>query len=369
MPGGRPRTGGGDTERVVGEMDIAQLVSDWTGIPVGRLMVGEAERMVHMEADLHQRIIGQDEAVVAVSEAIRRSRSGLGDPRRPIGSFIFLGPTGVGKTELAKALAEFLFDDEANMVRIDMSEYMERHAVSRLVGAPPGYVDYDEGGQLTEAVRRRPYRVLLFDEIEKAHPDVFNILLQILEDGRLTDGQGRTVDFRNTVIIMTSNLGTEALRRQPFGFRSGSQDEQNEMQELRSSVDSALKRAFRPEFLNRIDDTVVFHPLNQDQIVQIVKLMVRDVQNRISEREITFELTADAEDWLARDGFDPVYGARPLRRAIQRQLENPLAKLVLSGEVQTGSHVLVDSGPDGLVLTCQEQPSEGENKLAEPALV
>ena len=263
-------------------------------------MEGEAERMVHMEADLHRRIIGQDEAVIAVSEAIRRSRSGLSDPRRPIGSFIFLGPTGVGKTELAKALAEFLFDDEANMVRIDMSEYMERHAVSRLVGAPPGYIGYDEGGQLTEAVRRRPYRVLLFDEIEKAHPDVFSILLQILEDGRLTDGQGRTVDFRNTVIIMTSNLGTEGLRRQPFGFRSESQDEQKEMQELRSSVDSALKRAFRPEFLNRIDDTIVFHPLNQDQIVQIVGLMVRDVQNRISEREITFELTADAEYWLAR---------------------------------------------------------------------
>ena len=367
--GRQTQSSDGDAERVVGEMDVAQLVSDWTGIPVGRLMEGEAERMVHMEADLHQRIIGQDEAVVAVSEAIRRSRSGLGDPHRPIGSFIFLGPTGVGKTELAKALAEFLFDDEANMVRIDMSEYMERHAVSRLVGAPPGYIGYDEGGQLTEAVRRRPYRVLLFDEIEKAHPDVFNILLQILEDGRLTDGQGRTVDFRNTVIIMTSNLGTEGLRRQPFGFRSGSQDDQSEMRELRSSVDSALKRAFRPEFLNRIDDTIVFQPLNQDQIVQIVGLMVRDLQNRISERGITFELTADAEYWLAREGFDPVYGARPLRRAIQRQLENPLARLVLSGEVQTGSHVLVDSGPDGLVLTCREQPSEGENKPSEPALV
>ena len=363
--GGRPM----GHDRVVGQADIAQLVSDWTGIPVGRLMEGESERMTHMEADLHQRVIGQDEAVVAVSEAIRRSRSGLSDPRRPIGSFIFLGPTGVGKTELAKALAEFLFDDEANMVRVDMSEYMERHAVSRLVGAPPGYIGYDEGGQLTEAVRRRPYRVLLFDEIEKAHPDVFNILLQILEDGRLTDGQGRTVDFRNTVIIMTSNLGTEGLRRQPFGFRSGSQDEQNEMQELRSSVDSALKRAFRPEFLNRIDDIVVFHPLNQDQIVQIVGLMVRDVQNRIAERGITFELTADAGYWLAQEGFDPVYGARPLRRAIQRQLENPLAKMVLSGKVEPGSHVLVDSGPDGLVLTRQELPSEGEHKASEPALV
>ena len=357
------------SDRVVDEKDIAQLVSAWTGIPVGRLMEGEGERMVHMETDLHRRIIGQDEAVVAVSEAIRRSRSGLSDPRRPIGSFIFLGPTGVGKTELAKALAQFLFDDEANMVRIDMSEYMERHAVSRLVGAPPGYIGYDEGGQLTEAVRRRPYRVLLFDEIEKAHPDVFNILLQILEDGRLTDGQGRTVDFRNTVIIMTSNLGTEVVRRQPFGFRTDGKDQQDEMRELRDSVDSALKRAFRPEFLNRIDDIVVFHPLNQEQIIQIVGLMVRDVHTRLTERDITFELTQDAERWLAREGFDPVYGARPLRRAIQRQLENPLARMVLSGEVQPGSHVVVDAGSDGLVLTCQSPPAESQNQSSEPALV
>ncbi len=357
-----------ETEREVNEMHIAQLVSEWTGIPVGRLLEGEAERMVHMEADLHQRIVGQNEAVVAVSEAIRRSRSGLSDPRRPIGSFIFLGPTGVGKTELAKALAQFLFDDESNMVRIDMSEYMERHTVSRLVGAPPGYIGYDEGGQLTEAVRRRPYRVLLFDEIEKAHPDVFNILLQILEDGRLTDGQGRTVDFRNTVIIMTSNLGTEGLRRQPFGFRADGKDEQDEMRELRSSVDTALKRAFRPEFLNRIDDTIIFHPLNQDQIIQIVGLMVRDVQDRIAEREITFELTEAAEVWLAREGFDPVYGARPLRRAIQRQLENPLARMVLSGEVEPGSHVLVDAGSEGLSLTRQETPVSREDKPLEAAL-
>ena len=343
-----------EIDNVVDEMDIAQLVSDWTGIPTGRLLGGEGERLVHMEADLHQRIIGQDEAVVAVAEAIRRSRSGLSDPRRPIGSFIFLGPTGVGKTELAKALAEFLFDDEANLVRIDMSEYMERHTVSRLVGAPPGYVGYDEGGQLTEAVRRRPYRVLLFDEIEKAHPDVFNILLQILEDGRLTDGQGRTVDFRNTVIIMTSNLGTEGTRRQPFGFRPDSADEQDELRALRESVNTALKRAFRPEFLNRIDDTIVFHPLNQGQIIQIVGLMVRDVQKRLDEREVTFELTAGAEVWLAKEGFDPVYGARPLRRAIQRQLENPLARMVLSGEVAPGDRVVVDAGADGLVLSRQE---------------
>ena len=357
------------TGGVVNELLIAQLVSEWTGIPAGRLMEGEGERIVHMENDLHRRIVGQDEAVVAVSEAIRRSRSGLSDPRRPIESFIFLGPTGVGKTELAKALAQFLFDDETNMVRIDMSEYMERHAVSRLVGAPPGYVGYDEGGQLTEAVRRRPYRVLLFDEIEKAHPDVFNILLQILEDGRLTDGQGRTVDFRNTVIIMTSNLGTEALRRQPFGFRPDSREEQNELKALRESVDAALKRAFRPEFLNRIDETIVFHPLNQEHIVQIVELMAGDVRERLAERDITFKLTHEAELWLAREGFDPVYGARPLRRAIQRQLENPLARMVLSGEADAGAHILVDAGPEGLSLTRQGATAHPENESIEPALV
>ncbi len=360
---------GGNLDCVVDELDIAQLVSDWTGIPTSRLLKGEDQRLVHMETDLHRRVIGQHEAVEAVAEAIRRSRSGLGDPRRPIGSFIFLGPTGVGKTELARALAEFLFDDEANMVRIDMSEYMERHTVSRLVGAPPGYVGYDEGGQLTEAVRRRPYRVLLFDEIEKAHPDVFNILLQILEDGRLTDGQGHTVDFRNTIIIMTSNLGTEGMRRQPFGFRPDSRDGRDEMRELKESVNAALKRAFRPEFLNRIDETIVFHPLSQDEIVQIVGLMVRDVQARLEEREITFELTREAGLWLAREGFDPVYGARPLRRAIQRHLENPLARSVLSGELSPGDHVLVDAGPDGVTLTKQKSPATGEGEPLEAALV
>ena len=356
-------------ERVVDEAQIANLVSAFTGIPVGRLLEGEGERLVHMEADLHHRVVGQDEAVAAVSEAIRRSRSGLSDPRRPIGSFIFLGPTGVGKTELAKALAEFLFDDEANMVRIDMSEYMERHAVSRLVGAPPGYIGYDEGGQLTEAVRRRPYRVLLFDEIEKAHQDVFNILLQILEDGRLTDGQGRTVDFRNTVIIMTSNLGTEGLHRQAFGFRPGSRDAQNEMEALRESVEGALKRTFRPEFLNRIDETIVFHPLTQEQIVEIVELMVGDVRSRLAEREVTFELTGEAGLWLAQEGFDPVYGARPLRRLIQRQLENPLARMVLSGELSPGAHVLVDAGPDGIILNARPAPDQPDAAPAEPALV
>ena len=339
-----------NVDMVVSEADIAELVASWTGIPAGRLLEGESERLIHMEDSLHQRIIGQDEAVVAVSEAIRRSRSGLSDPRRPIGSFIFLGPTGVGKTELSKALAEFLFDDEANMVRVDMSEYMEKHTVSRLIGAPPGYVGFDEGGQLTEAVRRRPYRVVLFDEIEKAHPDVFNILLQILEDGRLTDGHGRTVDFRNTVIIMTSNLGTEVLRRQPFGFRADGREDGLDSQRLRDSVNDALKRAFRPEFLNRIDETIIFDPLTQDEIVQVVELMVNDVRSRLKDREITFELTPEAARWLAQEGFDPVYGARPLRRAVQRHLENALSKGILSGDYQAGDHVVVDAGGSGLTL-------------------
>ena len=337
-------------DMVVDEADIAELVANWTGIPAGRLLEGESDRLMQMEESLHQRIIGQEESVIAVSEAIRRSRSGLSDPKRPIGSFIFLGPTGVGKTELSKALAEFLFDDESNMVRVDMSEYMEKHTVSRLVGAPPGYVGYDEGGQLTEAVRRRPYRVVLFDEIEKAHPDVFNILLQILEEGRLTDGHGRTVDFRNTVIIMTSNLGTESLRRQPFGFRTDGRDEDVDEQRLRDSVNDALKRAFRPEFLNRIDDIIIFHPLTQDQIIQVVELMVNDVRHRLDERGITFELTPAASHWLAEEGFDPVFGARPLRRAVQRHIENALSKGILSGEFQAGDHVVVDAGDSGLTL-------------------
>ena len=341
---------GRNLDMVVTDADIAELVSKWTGIPAGRMLGGESERLVHMEETLHRRVIGQDESIIAVSEAIRRSRSGLSDPRRPIGSFIFLGPTGVGKTELAKALAEFLFDDESNMVRLDMSEYMEKHTVSRLIGAPPGYVGYDEGGQLTEAVRRRPYRVVLFDELEKAHPDVFNILLQILEDGRLTDGHGRTVDFRNTVIIMTSNLGTDAGRRQSFGFHPDAREQDFDEQRLRDSVNDALKRTFRPEFLNRIDDTIIFHPLNQEQIVQVVDLMVTDVQGRLCERGITFELTMAAKRWLAAEGFDPVFGARPLRRAIQRHLENPLSRGILGEEFTPGDHVLVDLGESGLTL-------------------
>ncbi len=338
------------TDMVVGEADIAELVAKWTGIPAGKLLGAESERLINMEEALHQRVIGQDEPVVAVSEAIRRSRSGLSNPRRPIGSFIFLGPTGVGKTELAKALAEFLFDDENNMVRVDMSEYVEKHTVSRLIGAPPGYVGYDEGGQLTEAVRRRPYRVVLFDEIEKAHPDVFNILLQILEDGRLTDGHGRTVDFRNTVIIMTSNLGTEGLRRQSFGFRTDGRDQDVDEARLKESVNDALKKAFRPEFLNRLDDMIIFHPLTREQIVSVVSLMVHDVQSRLRDRGITFELTPAASGWLAEEGYDPVYGARPLRRAVQRFLENPLSKGILSQEFMPGDHVIVDTGEKGLIL-------------------
>ena len=349
---------GRNVDMVVKETDIAELVSKWTGIPTGRLLGCEAERLVNMEDELHQRVIGQDEAVNAVAEAIRRSRSGISDPRRPIGSFILLGPTGVGKTELAKALAEFLFDDESNMVRIDMSEYAEKHTVSRLIGAPPGYVGYDEAGQLTEAVRRRPYRVVLLDEIEKAHPEVFNILLQILEDGRLTDGHGRTVDFRNTVIIMTSNLGTEGLQRATFGFRTDGGDRTTEEERLRSSVNDALRKAFRPELLNRIDEILVFHPLTQDQIIQIVGLMVKEVQRRLKDQEITFELTPEASRWLAKEGFDPVFGARPLRRAVQRHLENTLSKRILGGEAQPGDHILVDADESGLVWTKREQVAQ-----------
>ena len=334
-------------DMIVDEEDIAELISRWTGIPVSRLLEGEAQRLLNMEENIHQRLVGQEEAVVAVSEAIRRARSGLSDPKRPIGSFIFLGPTGVGKTELARALSEFLFDDEANMIRVDMSEYLEKHTVSRLIGAPPGYVGFEEGGQLTEAVRRHPFRVILFDEVEKAHPDVFNILLQILEDGRLTDGHGRTVDFRNTVVIMTSNLGTGEVGRQPVGFRRDGRDVIDE-ERLRASVQDALKRAFRPEFLNRVDEIIIFNPLTQEQIERIVSLMANDVRIRLADRDITFDLTPEACQWLAKEGFDPTFGARPLRRAVQRYLETPISKAILAGEFQAGDHVLVDGGPQGL---------------------
>ena len=342
----------------VHEKDIAELVANWTGIPVGQLMEGEAERLLRMEEHLHQRVVGQDEAINAVSDTIRRARSGLNDPKRPYGSFIFLGPTGVGKTELSRALAEFLFNDEDSMVRLDMSEYGERHTVSRLIGAPPGYVGYDDAGQLTEAVRRRPHRVILFDEIEKAHPDVFNLLLQILEDGRLTDGQGRTVDFRNTVVIMTSNLGTGDLSQRPFGLSPSAGREQDAgavTPELRRSVQEALRKAFRPELLNRIDETIVFHPLSRAQIGEIVGLLVGQVQERLAERGITCELTPAGCDWLVKEGFDVSYGARPLRRAIQRHLENQLSRGVLAGEFGEGDHVVADvnSEGDGLALSVE----------------
>jgi ATP-dependent Clp protease ATP-binding subunit ClpC len=335
-------------DSVVDEEDIAEMVSKWTGIPVSRMLEGEAEKLLQMEERIHERIIGQDDAVRVVSESIRRARAGLKDPRRPIGSFIFLGPTGVGKTELARALAEFLFDDEEAMVRLDMSEYMEKHTVSRLIGAPPGYIGYEEGGQLTEAVRRRPYKVILFDEVEKAHPDVFNALLQILEDGRLTDGHGRTVDFKNTVVIMTSNLGTEEFQRQSIGFARQAKSEQERQ---KSAIESALKQTFRPEFLNRLDEIVILQALTEEQIKQIVDLMMKDVQKRLADRKITVELTDEAKDQLAKEGFDPAFGARPLRRTIQRQVENPLSTKILQGEFKEGDRILVGVGPDGFTFT------------------
>ncbi len=316
----------------VDEEDIAKLVSKWTGIPTGRLLEGEAQKLVHMEERLRQRVIGQDDALGRVSNAVRRSRAGLSDTKRPIGSFIFLGPTGVGKTELARALAEFLFDDEKLMIRIDMSEYMEKHSVSRLIGAPPGYVGYEEGGQLTEQVRRHPYSVILFDEIEKAHPDVFNVLLQILEDGRLTDGKGRTVDFRNTVLVMTSNVGSTAI------FELSNKDPER----ARKEAMEALRASFRPEFINRIDEIVIFNPLGKDQLAKIVGLLLKSVEKLLAERQITLELTPAAQELLLREGYDPAYGARPLRRTIQRLIQDPLAMQILQGTVLPGEHLRVD---------------------------
>ncbi len=331
--------------------DIAAVVARWTGIPVSRLMEGETEKLLKMEDRLHQRLIGQDEAVTAVSDAIRRARAGLKDPKRPIGSFIFLGPTGVGKTELARALAEFLFDDENALVRIDMSEYMEKFAVSRLVGAPPGYVGYEEGGQLTEAVRRRPYQVVLFDEIEKAHPDVFNVLLQLLDDGRLTDSQGRTVDFKNTVVIMTSNIGSASLVE---AAEAGSEA----FDRAADGVRLQLREHFRPEFLNRVDETIVFRPLDESQLLEIVGLLLAGVQARLADSGIGLELTDAARAQVAREGYDPTYGARPLRRAIQRAIENPLAKAVLAGEYTRGDSVRVDVRDGALVFEKAESTRE-----------
>ena len=323
----------------VDEEDVAEVVSKWTGIPVSKLMEGEVTKLVHMEENLHGRVVGQDDAIEAVSNAIRRARSGLSDPNRPIGSFIFLGPTGVGKTELARALAEFLFDDERALVRIDMSEYQERHTVSRLIGAPPGYVGYDEGGQLTEVVRRRPYSVLLLDEIEKAHPDVFNVLLQLLDEGRLTDGQGRTVDFRNTVVIMTSNLGSHII------MDSGLSDEL-----IRARVMEEMRQHFRPEFLNRVDEILIFHRLSQDHLRAIVDIQLRGLQKRLAERSITLTLTDKAREFLAERGFDPAYGARPLKRLIQKEIQDQLALRLLNGEFADGDRIEADRGDGTLVF-------------------
>jgi ATP-dependent Clp protease ATP-binding subunit ClpB len=341
--------------------DIAEVVARWTGIPVSRLMEGETEKLLHMEERLHKRLIGQDEAVIAVSDAIRRARAGLKDPKRPIGSFIFLGPTGVGKTELARALAEFLFDDENALVRIDMSEYMEKFAVSRLVGAPPGYVGYEEGGQLTEAVRRRPYQVVLFDEIEKAHPDVFNVLLQVLDDGRLTDAQGRTVDFKNTVVIMTSNVGSAALVE-----AADAGDET--FDRAAEAVRLQLREHFRPEFLNRVDEIIVFRPLDESQLGEIVGLLLEGVRARLADSGIGLELTDAARAHVAREGYDPQFGARPLRRAIQRAVENPLAKAVLSGAFTRGDTVRVDFREGSLVFekVAGKGPDSGGAPEAEP---
>ncbi len=339
---------------VVSEEDIARLISNWTGIPVSQMLEGEAEKLLHMEERLHERMVNQEEAVVAISEAIRRSRAGLKDPRRPIGSFMFLGPTGVGKTELARTLAWFMFDDETAMVRLDMSEYQEKHTVSRLIGAPPGYIGYEEGGQLTEAVRRRPYRVILLDEIEKAHPEVFNTLLQILDDGRLTDGHGRTVDFKNSVVIMTSNTGVELIRREgSLGFGTQRDDAKTRKQSyeaMKEKVMSAVKKTFRPEFINRIDEIIVFHELTEEQLRSIVDLMVRDLQQRLSERRLVVELTEDAKSWLAKEGYDPIYGARPLRRVIERYVENPLSTKLLQGEFGEGDTVIVARSDKGLTF-------------------
>ncbi|MFQ3661349.1 MAG: ATP-dependent chaperone ClpB [Chloroflexaceae bacterium] len=326
----------------VREQDIAEIVSRWTGIPVSKLLEGEVEKLIHMEERLHRRVVGQEEAVAAVANAVRRARSGLQDPNRPLGSFLFLGPTGVGKTELARALAEFLFDDEQAMIRIDMSEYMEKHTVARLIGAPPGYVGYEEGGQLTEAVRRKPYSVILFDEIEKAHPDVFNVLLQVLDDGRLTDGQGRVVNFKNTVVIMTSNVGSAMI--QEMAQQGAGEDA------IRAAVLTELRAELRPEFLNRIDEVIVFHPLSRDQIGQIVEIQLGRLRKLLADRKLNLELTEAARSRLAEEGYDPIYGARPLKRAIQQRIQNPLALELLQGQFHEGDTIVVDAGPEGFTF-------------------
>jgi ATP-dependent Clp protease ATP-binding subunit ClpB len=326
----------------VDEQDVAEVVSRWTGVAVSRLLEGEIEKLVKMEERLHQRVVGQDAAVDAVSNAVRRARSGLQDPHRPLGSFLFLGPTGVGKTELARALAEFLFDDEAAMIRLDMSEYMEKHTVARLIGAPPGYVGYEEGGQLTEAVRRRPYSVVLFDEVEKAHHDVFNVLLQVLDDGRLTDGKGRVVNFKNTVIIMTSNIASPLIQDM---YQRGQEEAT-----VRSRVMEEVRQVFRPEFLNRMDEVIVFHPLGEQHIAEIVGMQVNHVRKLLEDRRITLELTDEAQILLGKKGYDPAYGARPIKRVIQQNIQNPLAMALLKGEFREGDTVLADVDEQGGIV-------------------
>lgn len=353
-----------DLDEIVDEEDVAAIVSNWTGVPVQRMLETEREKLIEMEARLHERVIGQHEAIVALSDAIRRARSGLKDPRRPIGSFIFVGPTGVGKTELAKALAEFMFDSEDAMTRVDMSEFQERHTVSRLIGAPPGYVGYEDAGQLTESVRRRPYQVVLFDEIEKAHPDVFNTLLQLLDDGRLTDGQGHTVDFRNTVVIMTSNVGTEHVRQQRIGLVRN--HNKHEEEQARERVQEALREAFRPEFLNRIDEIIVFQALTEPELMQIVELLTKEVAERLEEQGMGLELTAEAKKLLVREGYNPAYGARPLRRTVQRMVETPLSRALLKGEFKPGEVVVVDVDNGQLTFNRRERLELNQHKPAEP---
>jgi ATP-dependent Clp protease ATP-binding subunit ClpB len=342
----------------VDEEDIAEVVSRWTGVPVSKLLEGEVKKLLALEDELHKRVVGQGEAVMAVAEAVVRARSGLKDPNRPIGSFLFLGPTGVGKTELARALAQFLFDDERAMIRIDMSEYQEKHTVSRLIGAPPGYVGYDEGGQLTEAVRRRPYSVVLFDEIEKAHHDVFNILLQVLDDGRLTDGQGRTVNFKNVIVIMTSNIGSHRILEYRGAF------EGEAYRRMKEAVLDELRHHFRPEFLNRLDEIIVFHALSEGDLKKIVEIQLAGLRARLEERHIRLELTDEARTRLVRQGYDPNYGARPLKRAIQREIETPLAKRILAGEVRDGQTILVDANPEGDGLTFRVEAGQPEREMA-----
>jgi ATP-dependent Clp protease ATP-binding subunit ClpB len=337
----------------IDEEDIAKIVAKWTGIPVTRMMEGEIQKLIHMEERLKDRVIGQDEAVRLVSNAILRNRAGLSDPQRPIGSFLFLGPTGVGKTELVRALAEFLFDDEKAMIRIDMSEYMEKHSVSRMIGAPPGYVGYEEGGQLAEQVRRKPYSVVLFDEVEKAHPEVFNALLQVLDDGRLTDGQGRTVNFKNTVIVMTSNVGSGQVQNNKIGFSVHTKQTSND--DLKKKLLEALKQTFRPEFLNRVDDTIVFNSLTREHLGSIIDIQLHRVARMLDDRGITLEVTQAAKDVVIAEGYDPAYGARPMRRAIQRLIQDPLSLMLLKGEYQAGETVMVDAEPGGDALRFEKR--------------